>query len=211
MSIELDSATITGRLGSAASPERAVLRFHKPNLPLRIFFRVRQFVRGLIAHVEPAEMLTVADILPKPALARFCQMPLDAQRHSLNVLYALQKRGHNHPDLAAAALLHDVGKVASQAAGVRLNPWLRTPLVLAAALAPERFRRWAVDDPRAGWRYVVHVHLAHPRIGAAWAAADGCSPLTCWLIEHHQDEQPNPPDARAARLLSLLQWADSRN
>lgn len=211
MSIELEGASITGRFGVTSSPEIVASRSRKPILPLRMFYRVRQFLRGLTANVKPEEMLIAADILPKPALARFCQMPLDAQRHSFNVLYALQKAGQDHPDLAAAALLHDVGKVACEATGIRLTPWLRGPLVLAAAFAPDRLRELAADDPKAGWRYVIHVHFEHPRIGAAMAAEDRCSPLTCWLIEHHQDEQPNPPNAQADRLLTLLQWADSRN
>lgn len=183
----------------------------KAVLPVRIFWRIRQFVRGVMAHVDASEMLVVARYLPKAALCRFCHMPLDGQRHSLNLLYTLQQAGWDDPDLAAAALLHDVGKVAGNDAGIPLSPWLRGPLVLLEALAPGKVADLATADPAAGWRYLLHIHREHPAIGAAWAAEDGCSELTCWLIAHHQDKPNDKPTQKREELLSLLQWADSRN
>jgi hypothetical protein len=183
----------------------------KPILPVRIYQRIRQFVRGLSAHVSADEMLVASEVLSKSALARFCQMPLDAQRHSLNVLYTLQDAKCSDPDLAAAALLHDVGKVAGHKAGIDLNPWLRGPLVLLDALAPDLVQQMAVDDPTRGWRYLLHVHLEHPAIGAAWAAEDECSELTCWLIAHHQNPLTGPPSTFREELLVMLQWADRCN
>ena len=183
----------------------------KALLPVRIFWRIRQFVRGIFANVDAREMLEVTRALPKAAVCRFCQMPLDGQRHSLNVLYTLQAAGWHDPDLAAAALLHDVGKVAGDAAGIPLSPWIRGPLVLLAALAPAKVGALAADDSAAGWRYLLHVHQKHPAIGAAWAAADGCSALTCWLIEHHQENRNGKPAQKWEELLAILQWADSRN
>jgi HD domain len=202
--------THTRRNRRLASQPRPVP--HKPApLPIRIFWRLRQFVRGVFAHVDADEMLVVAGLLPKAALCRFCEMPLDGQRHSLNVLYTLHAAGWDDPELAAAALLHDVGKSAGQAAGIRLTPWLRGPLVLLNALAPAKIAEWAGDSPAAGWRYLLHIHQEHPAIGAAWAAADGCSELTCWLIAHHQNKPDSAPVQRREELLALLQWADSRN
>lgn len=183
----------------------------KELLPVRIFWRIRQFVRGIFAHVDADEMLEVTRALPKAAVFRFCQMPLDGQRHSLNVLYTLQQAGWHDPDLAAAALLHDVGKVAADEAGIALSPWLRGPLVLLAALAPAKVEALASDDPSTGWRYLLYVHREHPAIGAGWAKADGCSALTCWLIEHHQDKSDYTPVEKREELLALLGWADSRN
>ncbi len=183
----------------------------KPSWNLRLVLRLRQFVRGLTANVRAEEMLVAAQLLSKPALTHFCQMPADAQRHSLNVLYMLQKADQTDPELAAAALLHDVGKIAADQAGLHLSPWLRGPLVLLDKVAPRQVERWAADDPTQGWRYLLHVHRSHPQIGADWAGADGCSELTCWLIEHHQDTLTHPPQARKEKLLLLLQWADNRN
>lgn len=152
-------------------------------------------------------------------------MPLDAQRHSLNVLTTLQRAEWHDPHLAAAALLHDSGKVAAAAAGLTFNAWIRSALVLMEAVAPGLAARLALDDASGGWRYLLHVHLDHPRIGAGWAEVDGCSPLTCWLIAHHQEKtgrrlemrgravvtQPQESTEHRERLLTALQWADGCN
>ena len=207
----------------------------------RISRRIRQFVGGITASVSVDDLQQAARFLPPAGLTRFRQMPVDAQRHSLNVLTTLQRAGWHDPDLAAAALLHDAGKLAAAAAGLTFNAWVRTALVLMETLAPTLAARLTVDDAAGGWRYLLHVHLAHPRIGAHWADADGCSPLTCWLIAHHQDKTrqsavlSNSPDGKNAgrtagekprwsegdesqqitedrmRLLTALQWADSQN
>ena len=52
---------------------------------------------------------------------------------------------------------------------------------------------------------------AQTAIGATWAATDGCSELTCWLIEYHQHKPDGQPVNRQEELLALLYWADSRN
>ncbi len=184
---------------------------HKAWLPVRLFWRVRQFARGMVAHVDADEMLVAAQVLPKAALARFCALPLDGQRHSLNVLYTLHEAGWDDKNLAVAALLHDVGKVAGDAAGIALSPWLRGTLVLLSALAPGKVAQLAVDNPAAGWRYLLYVHREHPAIGAAWATEDGCSEVACWLIAHHQDRHNSLPTEKREEFLALLQWADSQN
>ncbi|MDE0078462.1 MAG: hypothetical protein OXO50_13150 [Caldilineaceae bacterium] len=191
----------------------------------RIWRRIRQFVRGVTASVSAEELQRAAQLLPPAGLTRFQQMPVDAQRHSLNVLNSLQGAGWDDPDLAAAALLHDAGKLAAAKAGLTFNAWVRTALVLMEAVAPGTAARLGVEDEKGGWRYLLHVHLTHARIGARWAEADGCSPLTCWLIAHHQDKTGqadvvlNSPGSREPqraaedrmRLLTALQWADSQN
>ncbi len=155
----------------------------------------------------------------KAAATLFFRLPIDAQRHSLNVFHALQAAGQHQADLAVAALLHDVGKLAADEAGVRLNLWLRGPLALLEAVAPQYLARLALADVQSGWRYALYVHFQHPQIGAAWANAAGCPAQACWLIEHHQDYQQYPElvagtptqiDAQVA-LLRALQWADARN
>jgi hypothetical protein len=138
-------------------------------------------------------------------------MPADAQRHSLNVLRTLQTAGWNHPDLAVAALLHDAGKMAAAQAGIRFNLWWRGPLVLLEAFFPVIFWRFASSDPAHGWRYVLYVHQEHPRIGAGWASAAGCSSLACWLIAHHQDKATSDAPAEHQELLRVLRWADDTN
>ncbi len=215
MSIEIEINTSSPLTHSRAKrrlhSRRRPLPHRQALLPVRIFWRIRQFIRGVIAHVDADEMLVVTRILSKAALCRFCEMPLDGQRHSLNVIYTLHEAGWDDQDLAAAALLHDVGKVAGNQAGIALSPWLRWPLVLLDTFAPNKVASLAADTPAAGWRYLLHVHREHPAIGAAWAAEDGCSELTCWLIAHHQDKPNGQPAQKREELLALLQWADSRN
>jgi hypothetical protein len=178
----------------------------------------------LWAKITPAERQRVALVLPPAALPLFTQMPVDAQRHSLNVLESLWQAGHRHSDLAVAALLHDCGKVAAAQGGVALQLWLRGPLVLLNAFFPRLVARWATANPAKGWRYALYVHREHPAIGAAWAANAGCSPFSCWLITLHE----TPARAiesefegvaaslgvggdEARKLLAALQAADNGN
>jgi hypothetical protein len=174
-------------------------------------YRVRQFWRGLNAQVTNADQQRVAAILLPAAMSLFRAMPRDAQRHSLNVLFALEAGGDIPIDLAVAALLHDVGKTTASASGMHLNLWLRGPLVILERLAPTWARRIALDDPRRPWRYALYVHLEHPAIGARLARSAGCSPLACWLIEHHQDEAAEGALDKHRQLLRLLQEADNQN
>lgn len=175
--------------------------------------RVTQFWRGLHARVAADERELVAQILSPEALALFDRMPVDAQRHSLDVLHAVRSTGVRNPDLDAAALLHDVGKLAADEGGVPLGFWLRTPLVLLEAWSPRTLARVASADPAGGWRYTAYVHREHPRIGAEWAVRAACGSLTCWLIRHHQDGLASLEATGAGepdlQLLRVLQAADS--
>ncbi len=175
-----------------------------------MYYRLRQFWRGLQATVSQEEMRLAADLLPSAAFERFSRLPVDARRHSLNVLYDLQRSGYNSRQLFAAALLHDIGKLAANEAGVSINLWLRGPLVLIDAVAPKLSRSLSSNSPTDGWRYALYVHHAHPQIGADWAETDGCSELTCWLIRHHQQQTSINSDERT-NFLQLLQRADERN
>lgn len=194
----------------------------------RIRYRLQQFLNGLYAGVNADEQATAMTWLPKQAQPLFAAMPLDARRHSLNVLATLLAAGYDDPDLCAAALLHDMGKVAAQEAGVPISLWVRGPMVVAEAIAPDFLHAQARTEQNAGWRYAIHVQLEHPAIGAQRARAAGCSELTCWLIASHQDggqscdtdrdTHRDEADLDAAetteyrqQLLAALQWADGLN
>ena len=185
----------------------------------KIIYRLRQFLRGLNVHITEDEQGLVREILTPTAQALFRQMPPDAQRHSLNVLYTLQEDGPDVvPDLAAAALLHDVGKVATEKAGIKLTLWLRGPLVLLNFFAPGWKHDLAADVPMPKtliqrWQYLLYVHFEHPQIGSVWAEDANCSPLTCWLIKHHQTDVQliDEPHALWKIFLVALQCADGRN
>lgn len=176
----------------------------------RAAYRVGQFWQGLRARVAEEEMAAAAAALPPAAYPLFARQPVDARRHSLDVLDALRRAGWNDPELAVAALLHDVGKLAAADAGVSIGLWLRGPLVLLEAFAPRLLAGLARAAPEGGWRYALYVHLEHPAIGAAWARAAGCSETACWLIAHHQDALPDAAGGRC-ELLAALRWADNRH
>ena len=173
-------------------------------------YRVRQFWRGLNAQVDDEELRQVASILPPAAMSLFRSMPLDAQRHSLNVLAMLEASSDIPHDLAVAALLHDAGKTAAKNAGAQLNLWMRGPMVILERFAPALTMRLASNEPTDGWRYLFYVHVEHPRLGAQLAAEAGCSQLACWLIEQHQNREIDDKDVRSV-LLRQLQWADNHN
>ncbi len=176
----------------------------------RVQLRLRQFVRGLRADVGQEDLRRAARLLPHAAFGLFLLLPTDAQRHSLNVLETLQESGPVDKELAAAALLHDVGKLAAAQAGHPIGLWMRGPLVLLDAFAPGLCNRWADADPKRGWRHALYVHQEHATIGALWAEEAGCSPRTCRLIAHHQARDvPGAADDLAD--LRRLQWADGLN
>ncbi len=188
---------------------------------MSVAYRLHQFQRAIAATLHSQrpsvdEQALLSELLPPAARALFDSQPVDAQRHSLRVLHDLREAGHNAPalrvpDLWVAALLHDVGKMVAQEAGVPITLWLRGPLVVLERMVPGRLNDWASDCPADGWRYALHVHLHHPTIGAAWAKAASCTPLACWLIAHHQDDPPANAPVHQRELLAALRQADNRN
>jgi hypothetical protein len=180
------------------------------------------------ATITPDDLRQVARILPPAALPLFTQMPVDAQRHSLNVLGSIGDKAAcpHQADLDVAALLHDCGKVAAAQGGLALALWLRGPLVLLERFFPKASAHWASPSPAQGWRYALYVQREHPAIGAEWAAAADCSQLSCWLIANHQIPPAEIVQTQlslstmdgvevgyeeALGLLSLLQEADNGN
>lgn len=176
----------------------------------RIRYRVEQFYKGLLANLRAPNEHLAESVLAPAELALFRRMPLDARRHSLDVLHTLQREGDVPHPLAVAALLHDVGKAAATEMGAYLGLWLRGPIVLLEALAPGLLKQLAAPRPARSFRYAFYVQLHHAAIGAAWAQEAGCSELTCWLIAHHQDSSANGDPERMA-LLARLRRADSEN
>lgn len=162
----------------------------------RAAYRVRQFLRAVLAPLRRAELEQIEPLLPPAQWALFRRMPPADQQHGLAVYRALQARGVQQPDLLAAALLHDAGKVA-----MRPRLPLRVATVLLEGLAPRLWERMSSGEAR-GWRRPFALYRRHAAIGAQWATEAGCSPLTVRLIREH--EQPPGNDA----LLTLLRQAD---
>lgn len=173
-----------------------------------LLYRVRQFGWALAPRIGAEDRDLVARLLPPAAQALFWRMPRGDQRHSLAVLRTLLAWGEDHPALLAAALLHDVGKTAAP-----LTPWERALLRLGQALCPHPWRAMARLPLLRRWADRLRSYADHPEIGAAWAAAAGCDPLTVVLIRRHQEPlgPPGPEEGLEARLLRRLQEADGRN
>ncbi|HAJ35763.1 MAG TPA: hypothetical protein DCL15_08730 [Chloroflexi bacterium] len=181
----------------------------------KIRYRLSQFGTGLLAGVQEVDETPAVTLLSADALALFRRMPRDARRHSLRVLQTMEAAAPVPAELAVAALLHDVGKVAAREAGAYLGLWLRGPMVLAEAIAPKLLTQLATAQPSRSLRYAIYVQLHHPEIGAAWARAVGASDLTCWLIAEHQNKarRADTPEADTpeAVLLARLQAADDQS
>ena len=150
--------------------------------------RVGQFVAHVRAKVEPAEEALVDRVLPPDAARLFRSMPVADRRHGLDVVARLLERGHDDPDLLAAALLHDAGK------GGRMRLWHRVAGVLLEAVAPSALRRLALPDPTS-WRHPFHLYLHHDAISAELAVGAGCSPRVGGFIRGQPSEADAPLQA----------------
>jgi hypothetical protein len=163
-----------------------------------VIYRALQFFRAMFAPVRAHEYELVEQLLSPAQAALFRRMARCDQRHGLDVLYALQKAGHQQRALLQAALLHDVGK-----AGSGLTIWHRVAVVLLQRLAPNWLARLAAGG--RGWRAPFAAHSRHPQTGARWAASADCAPVVVDLIHKHHDTHTDDD------LLVALQWADRQN
>lgn len=171
---------------------------------MKIAYRLRQLVANLTAGpLAAGARREVADLLTARELALFDGYTYADQAHALRVLHCLRDAGYNHPDLLAAALLHDVGKIRCP-----LSAWDRTTIVVGSALFPRRAAEWGNGAP-AGRRRPFVARAQHPQWGAEMAAAAGSRPAVIDLIRRHQDKLDFVDEND--RLLAQLQWADDQS
>jgi len=169
----------------------------------RAAHRLRQGLHALTAFARPLDEAEAAAVLPLPLLGLFRRMRRSEQQHSLRVLRVLQAQGHTHPDLLAAALLHDVGK-----SRYPLTIFGRVMVVLARAAWPRQAAVWGAGEPR-GWRRPFVIAQQHPIWSAEDVAAAGASPLVAALVRRHQEQLDAAARSEEDRLLALLQAADA--
>ena len=151
---------------------------------MRVGYRLRQFWRRLGVRDAAGAQEVARRVLPPAAYALFCTLDVGDQLHAWDVWQFLHHRGRPSPDLAQAALLHDVGK-----AGAGLTLAHRTLVVLLRKVYPAALEQLARDEP-GSWRYPFYVQLRHAELGAMACAQAGCSAITVALVRHHEHKAP---------------------
>lgn len=168
-------------------------------------YRVRQFLSTLFERPAP-ELLREARAALEPRLwALFQQLPRAEQAHALQVFQDLRAEGQHQPDLLAAALLHDIGKIRAP-----LSVLEKVAVVITKCLAPELARRWGQGTP-AGWRRSYAVAAQHAAWGAEIVRSAGGSSTLAELIARHHEPPPEENSTSTGRLLAALQTADDLN
>jgi hypothetical protein len=171
-----------------------------------VFYRLQQFWLIVTARPLPeAAQREISTVLSQAEAQLFRTLSLSDQWHSYRVWQTLRAAGHHQPDLAVAALLHDLGKTR-----LKLTLLDRTLIVLAEALWPQRAAVWGEGDANS-WRRPFVVKKYHPQWSAALVEQAGSRPLAQELIRRHQDAVPATAMDETAVLLRLLQWADDQN
>lgn len=132
-----------------------------------------------------ADEAWVRGILSEPEHRLWRQMSRADRRHAAGVARRVERQLGDEatPAVLAAALLHDVGKVAS-----RLGTYGRVVATLAGMAAGRGMAEaWSA---RSGFTRRVGLYLRHGELGADMLAIAGADPLTAaWAREHHR-----PPD-----------------
>jgi len=164
-------------------------------------YRLRQGLARIATLWRPPDVGPVRDILSAEAFALFGSMSAADQGHSLEALRRLERERPVSPDLAVAALLHDVGKV-----GGGLTLPYRSAIVLLEALRPQVLERLC-DEAEGTWRAPFAADANHAATGAERCLAAGCSKWVAALVQYHDASPKEVPDDLRADL-ERLQRAD---
>ena len=178
---------------------------------MRVCYRARQFWLALGAQPEPEQIEQAARLLTPGQMSLFRGLQPGEQAHALNVLSRLVDQGETHPDLLAAALLHDCGKQLYP-----LNALERAWIVLAERFFPGRMDRWGQAEASSitklpAWRRPLVVAVKHPAWGAELTRQAGATALLQALISRHQEYLEATPKDMEDELLKRLQVVDDQN
>jgi putative nucleotidyltransferase with HDIG domain len=160
---------------------------------VRVWYRLRQFRKALFARPDQDGISLAQAILNPDLFNLFMKMQPSEQAHSIAIARQLKEQGETQPDLLAAALLHDVGKVRAP-----LSTWERAAIVLGGHFRPASTRHWGQSEDLRSWKRAFVVGEQHPAWGAEMASEAGASELTVTLIRRHQEQfnpdTTNPPE-----------------
>ncbi len=168
----------------------------------RLSYRARQLRMAFWGPKRQIQSVALQPYLSPVQIVLFQRLQASEQSHAARVFERLKAEGHSEPDLLAAALLHDIGKILSPLSIIE-----RIVIVLGRRLFPAAVKRWGGGSPR-GLRHAFVVAERHPRWGADLAAQAGASPRTVDLIARHQEKLAGPPRTQTERMLAALQAAD---
>lgn len=160
--------------------------------------RVGQFWRHTSARVSLDERREAERILGPELSPLFLGLPINDQRHGLDVLATVTAlEGEPSRLLQQAALLHDAGK-----GGVRFSVIDRSLAVFVSAISPSLLEAWLRARPGFAARY--RAYADHARIGAEQLRSRGATELAAIVAEHHAA-------APSSDVTRRLQRADRRN
>jgi HD domain len=171
----------------------------------RLAHRFRQFWNALL---NPAKRITSESLshhLTPAQISLFRQIQPSEQVHAYQIFMHLINAGQTNPDLMAAALLHDVGKIRYP-----LSIFDRVLTVLGKRIFRDASKRWAAGTPH-GLRMPFVVAERHAEWGAALASQAGATSRTVELIRHHHDLHLPDPGSQTRLLLAALQAADDES
>ncbi len=171
----------------------------------RLVYRSRQFWNTLLVPRKPIPNESLLRNLTPAQLILFRRMQPSEQVHAYQIFKHLEASGWTNPDLLAAALLHDVGKILYP-----LTIFDRVKVVLGKRLFRGTAQLWTEGTPHGLWRPFV-VAEQHAGWGADLASRAGATSLTVELIRHHHDLQSSDLASRTESLLTALQAADNEN
>lgn len=168
--------------------------------------RIKQGMRALFAFAQPVDETLAARYLDAAEYVLFLRLTRGEQLHSLNVLRDVLAQGVTSRELAAAALLHDIGKVQ-----YAMSVFQKTLPVIVRVVAPSLFDWLSQRNPSHPLALPFVVNVQHPAWGAALLAPLGTAEQVLWLVAHHADDASLWATHPYYESLVRLQQADNAN
>ena len=172
-----------------------------------LLHRLEQGLRALFAFAQTVDYSLAEPYLTEKEMALFRCLAKNEQLHSLNVLRTVLAQEAETPrDLAAAAILHDVGK-----SRWRLAVWQKTIAVLVGKLLPKLEQRLSREENLNFWTAPFVVRRHHPKWSGELLQEINSAPAVIWLASHHAHHTEKFKDSPYYDWLVRLEAADGEN